>query len=67
MMNDLLYFFAAPGALGMFYLLYRWTEREWVDLTTEEINAIWDLNLSKYGTVEDYARALEYVIRKKNP
>lgn len=66
-MTDLLYLFSIPAAFGIFALLYKWSDREWVELTSEEINAIWDLNLSKYGTVEDYARALEYVIRKKNP
>lgn len=65
-MNDLLYLLAGPLFVGVFALLYKWSYKEWVELTTEEINAIWDLNMSKYGTVEDYARALEYVIQKKN-
>lgn len=65
-MNDLLYLLAGPLFVGVCALLYKWSYKEWVELTTEEINAIWDLNMSKYGTVEDYARALEYVIQKKN-
>ena len=66
-MTDLAYFFAAPGALGIFYLLYRMTEREWVDLTTEEIHKLWDANVSTFGTVEQFPRALEQAIREKNP
>lgn len=66
-MNDLVYFFAAPGALGMFYLLYRWTDREWVNLTTEEIHKLWDANVDKFGTVEQFARDLEQAIKDRNP
>lgn len=66
-MNDLIYFFAAPGALGMFYLLYRWTDREWVNLTTEEIHKLWDANMAKFGTVEQFARDLEQAIKDRNP
>lgn len=66
-MNDLLYFFAAPGALGMFYLLYRWTDRAWVDLTKDEIHAMWDANVAKFGTVEQFARDLEQAIKDRNP
>lgn len=65
-MNDLIYLLVGPAVVGLFALMYNLVPREWKTLTTEEINAIWDLNLSKYGTVEDYARALEYVIQKKN-
>lgn len=65
-MNDLVYFFAAPGAIGMFYLLYKMYEREWIDLTTEEIHKLWNENVDKFGTVEQFARDLERAIQEKN-
>jgi len=66
-MNDLIYFFAAPGVLAVFALLYKWADREWVNLTTEEIHKLWDANVDKFGTVEQFARDLEQAIKDRNP
>lgn len=65
-MTDLVYFFAAPAAFFTFVLLYKWAEREWVNLTTEEIHKLWDANVDKFGTVEQFARDLERAIQEKN-
>ena len=66
-MNDLVYLFAIPAAFGIFALLYKWADREWVDLTTEEIHKLWDANVDKFGTVEQFARSLEQAIKERNP
>jgi hypothetical protein len=43
------------------------TEREWVSLTKEEIYHLWDTNSEKFGSVEDFGRAVERAIQEKNP
>jgi hypothetical protein len=65
-MNDVLYFLIAPMTVAVLILLYRMYEREWVDLTTEEIFKLWDNNAEKFGSVEQFARALERAIQEKN-
>jgi hypothetical protein len=67
MINDLAFFFAAPAAAAVIYLLYRTFEQEWINLTTEEIYKLWDTNAEKFGNVEEFARALERAIQEKNP
>ena len=65
-MNDVLYFLVAPLTIAVLILLYRMHEREWVDLSTEEIFKLWDTNAEKFGSVEQFARALERAIQEKN-
>ena len=66
-MNDLMYLFAVPVGLGIFALLYHMVEREWVFLTKEEIYKLWDANAEKFGSVEDFVRAVERSLQEKNP
>jgi len=68
-MNDILYFLVAPITVTVLILLYKMkaTEREWVSLTKEEIYHLWDTNSEKFGSVEDFGRALERAIQEKNP
>jgi len=65
-MNDVLYFLVAPITVAVLILLYRMYERDWVNLTTEEIFKLWDTNAEKFGSVEQFARALELAIQEKN-
>lgn len=65
-MSDVLYFLVAPITVAVLILLYRMYEREWVDLSTEEIFKLWDTNAEKFGSVEQFARALERAIQEKN-
>lgn len=65
-MNDLLYFLAGPIVIGIFGLLYAWTNKEWKSLTKEEIFEIWDANADKFGTVEDFVRAVERKLEERN-
>jgi hypothetical protein len=65
-MNDLLYFLAGPIIVGIFGLLYAWTNKEWKSLTTEEIHQIWDNNVDHFGNVEQFARALEAKLQERN-
>lgn len=41
-------------------------ERKWVSLTKEEIYHLWDTNSEKFGSVEDFGRALERAIQERN-
>jgi hypothetical protein len=66
MINDLAFFFAVPGAIAIVWLLYRTFEREWVSLSAEEIYKLWDTNAEKFGSVEEFARALERAIQERN-
>lgn len=65
-MNDFVYLFAVPAVFGIFALLYKMTDREWNSLTTEEIYKLWNANVDKFGTVEEFARALERALEEKN-
>ena len=65
-MNDLVYFLAGPIVIGIFGLLYVWTNKEWKSLTTDEIHKLWDANVDKFGTVEQFARDLERALKDKN-
>lgn len=65
-MNDLLYFLVGPIVVGIFGLLYMWSNKEWKTVTKEEIWEIWDDNASKFGTVEDFARKLERKLEERN-
>jgi hypothetical protein len=68
-MNDVLYFLVAPITVAVLILLYKMkaTKREWVSLTKEEIYHLWDTNSEKFGSVEDFGRAVERAIQEKNP
>ena len=66
-MNDLLYFLIGPAIVGGIAWMYTMKEREWVSLTKEEIYHLWDTNSEKFGSVEDFGRALERAIQEKNP
>jgi hypothetical protein len=68
-MNDLIYFLIAPITVAVLILLYKMkaTEREWKSLTKEEIYHLWDTNSEKFGSVEDFGRAVERAIQEKNP
>ena len=67
-MNDLLYFLVAPMTVAVLIILYKIRdEREWVSLTKEEIYHLWDTNSEKFGSVEDFGRAVERAIQEKNP
>ena len=65
-MNDLIYLLTGPIIVGIFGLLYMWTHKEWKSLTKEEIFEIWDANADKFGTVEDFARAIEAKLQERN-
>jgi hypothetical protein len=64
-MNDLLYLLVGPAIVGIIALIYTAT-REWKSLTKEEIYHLWDTNAEKFGSVEEFARALERAIQEKN-
>lgn len=74
-MNDLLlttsgvvfYLGAAIAGLGIVALLYTLHERNWVSLDKEEIYKLWDANADKFGSVEEFVRAVEKAIQEKNP
>lgn len=65
-MNDLLYLLAGPLFVGVWALLYKWSYKEWKTLTKEEIFEIWDANADVFGTVEDFARAVERKLQERN-
>lgn len=65
-MNDLLYLLAGPLFVGLFAMLYKFSNKEWNTLTKEEIFEIWDTNADRFGTVEDFARALERKFVERN-
>lgn len=65
-MNDLLYLLIGPVFVGVFALLYKWSYKEWNTLTKEEIFEIWDANADKFGTVEDFVRAVERKLEDRN-
>ena len=65
-MNDLIYLFVGPVVIFIFAFLYTWTSRTLVKLTTQEIHDIWNANVDRFGTVEDFARDLERELEKKN-
>jgi hypothetical protein len=66
-MNDLLYLLVGPAIVVIIAWMYTMKEREWVSLTKEEIYHLWDTNSEKFGSVEDFGRALERAIQEKNP
>lgn len=65
-MTDLMYLLVGPAIVGLFALMYSLTPREWKPLTKEEIFKMWDDNVDKFGTVEDFARTLERAVQDKN-
>ena len=65
-MNDLLYLLVGPAIVVIIAWMYTMKEREWVSLTKEEIYHLWDTNSEKFGSVEDFGRALERAIQEKN-
>jgi len=65
-MNDLLYLLVGPAIVAVIALLYKTYEREWISLTAEEIYKLWDTNAKKFGSVEEFARALEHAIQERN-
>ena len=65
-MNDLLYFLVGPIVIGIFGLLYKWTERTWSSISDEEIHKIWDANVENYGNVVQFARDLERKLEDRN-
>ena len=66
-MNDLLYLLVGPAIVGIIAWIYTMKEREWISLTKEEIYHLWDTNSEKFGSVEDFGRAVERAIQEKNP
>ena len=66
-MNDLLYLLVGPVIVAIIAWMYTMKEREWVSLTKEEIYHLWDTNSEKFGSVEDFGRAVERAIQEKNP
>jgi hypothetical protein len=66
-MNDILYLLVGPAIVGVIAWMYTMKEREWVSLTKEEIYHLWDTNSEKFGSVEDFGRAVERAIQEKNP
>jgi hypothetical protein len=65
-MNDLLYLLVGPVIVAIIAWMYTMKEREWVSLTKEEIYHLWDTNSEKFGSVEDFGRALERAIQERN-
>ena len=66
-MNDLLYLLVGSAIVAIIAWMYNTKEREWVSLTKEEIYHLWDTNSEKFGSVEDFGRAVERAIQEKNP
>jgi hypothetical protein len=65
-MNDVLYLLVGPAIVAIIAWMYTMKEREWVSLTKEEIYHLWDTNAEKFGSVEEFARALERAVQEKN-
>ena len=65
-MEDLLYLLVGPAIVGIIAWMYTMKEREWVSLTKEEIYHLWDTNSEKFGSVEDFGRAIEAKLKEKN-
>ena len=65
-MNDLLYLLVGSAIVAIIAWMYTMKEREWVSLTKEEIYHLWDTNSEKFGSVEDFGRAVERAIQEKN-
>jgi hypothetical protein len=65
-MNDVLYLLVGPAIVAIIAWMYTMKEREWVSLTKEEIYHLWDTNSEKFGSVEDFGRAVERAIQEKN-
>ena len=65
-MNDILYLLIGPAIVAIIAWMYTMKEREWVSLTKEEIYHLWDTNSEKFGSVEDFGRAVERAIQEKN-
>ena len=65
-MNDLLYLLVGPAIVVIIAWMYTMKEREWVSLTKEEIYHLWDTNSEKFGSVEDFGRAVERAIQENN-
>jgi hypothetical protein len=65
-MNDVLYLLVGPAIVAIIAWMYSMKEREWVILTKEEIYHLWDTNAEKFGSVEEFARALERAVQEKN-
>ena len=65
-MEDVLYLLVGPAIVGIIAWIYTMKEREWVSLTKEEIYHLWDTNSEKFGSVEDFGRAVERAIQEKN-
>jgi hypothetical protein len=65
-MNDLVYLLVGPAIVGLFALMYHMVPREWKRLSKEEIFEIWDTNAENFGSVEEFARALERKIQDRN-
>ena len=66
-MNDVLYLLVGSAIVAIIAWMYTMKEREWVSLTKEEIYHLWDTNSEKFGSVEDFGRAVERAIQEKNP
>jgi hypothetical protein len=66
-MNDVLYLLVGPAIVAIIAWMYTMKEREWISLTKEEIYHLWDTNSEKFGSVEDFGRAVERAIQEKNP
>ncbi len=66
-MNDLLYLLVGSAIVAIIAWMYTMKEREWVSLTKEEIYHLWDTNSEKFGSVEDFGKAVERAIQEKNP
>jgi hypothetical protein len=66
-MNDVLYLLVGPAIVAIIAWMYTMKEREWVSLTKEEIYHLWDTNSEKFGSVEDFGKAVERAIQEKNP
>jgi hypothetical protein len=65
-MNDLVYLLVGPAIVGLFALMYHMVPREWKSLTEEEIHALWDANMRTFGTVTDFAKALDRKLEERN-
>ena len=65
-MEDLLYLLIGPAIVAIIAWMYTMKEREWVSLTKEEIYHLWDTNSEKFGSVEDFGRAIEAKLKEKN-
>lgn len=67
MTNDLIYFATGPILVGVFGVLYAWlVDRDWRSITDDEIHKLWNDNVETYGTVVEFARALERKLEERN-